>query len=92
MKLGHVQRNILEQIAEQTFDAAYGRSRGVALWAMLNLRGKASSYSGRYLAAVSNAVRRHNEGMCESDCPIPSGKRVVASSVGPRGGFGYYVV
>jgi hypothetical protein len=81
-KLGHVQVSVLRQIA---------MGDGRALHAMLDLRGQASTYSGRYKTAVANAIHRHNTGRCGDDCPIPQDHRVVGASVGPLGGFGYRI-
>lgn len=87
---GWVQRTTLEMIAKQSGDVI-AAGAGRALYVMLDLRGRASNYSGRYAASVANAVLRHNSGECGDDCPIPPDAHISAGAVGPRGGFGYFI-
>lgn len=53
----------------------------------INLRGKAKSYTSRYENSISNCISRINKmlNLMASQYIIKSG------SVGPKGGFGYYI-
>lgn len=90
VRLGWVQHDVLTAISRQTEEVVTSGA-GSTLAKMIDLRGDAKKYDSRYRAAICAAVERHNAAQCGSDCPVDPTLTIISGSVGPRGGFGYYV-
>lgn len=62
-------------------------AEGITEGALLDLRGKAKNWDGRYRQSLAAAVEAHNEGRAQNS-PLPR-VPIDYMAVGPRGGNGY---
>jgi hypothetical protein len=59
-----------------TLNVIINHPEGIALYAAMGLRGRAKSYEGKYRASFARFAKANTD-------------KLVAGTVGPKGGFGY---
>ena len=75
---GTFQASVAENLIRNGYIISYLADGGI-------LKGKAANYKGRYEESVRNLMNR-------IESVLPGTLEIKAGSVGPKGGFGYYLV